>query len=186
MIKKLITAPLAPAVTVDDIKYHLRIDPYDFDHDDRIEPYLYSAIAVVEELTGRALITQTWELMFERWVDLRMAVVSIGWLQEVSYIEYRDENGVTQTVLTDDYIVDKVGTDEGRIIFHSGSNFDFPDLWDADPITVGVVVGYGNTSLSVPVSIQSAIKLMVSDMENGSDSSQAIYSLLNPYRIWRI
>jgi hypothetical protein len=121
--------------------------------------------------------------LFGRWTDLQRAVFSIGQLLAVSYIQYQDEDGETQTVSTDDYLVDKVGTDEGRIIFHSNSDFDFPDLWEADPITVRVVVGYGDTSASVPASIQSAIKLMVSDMENGDDSSKTIYSLLSECRI---
>lgn len=183
MLKKLITAPAVPAVSLLDIKAHLRIDFDDDDHDDRLIPYLESAVAQVENITGRALITQTWDLVFSSWFELKYAPLPLGRLQAVVDIKYGDPSGVERTVPSESYLVGNVFTDEGWV---SLGGFDLPSLGLVDPITVRIIVGYGDSPADIPGSIQSAIKLMVSDMENGCDSSRAIDALLYSHRLFYV
>lgn len=184
MKTKIITKPAVPAVTLVNIKAHLRIESTDTTFDARITPYLYAAIDQTENTTGRALISQTWDLIFDSWDELGCTFFPLGNLQSVTSVKYQDEDGETQTVSADDYLVDGAGTDEGRVIFHSDSDFDFPSLWESDPITVRVVCGFGDADTDVPDTIQSAIKLMVEGMDTGVDVQGTIDRLLNMNRLY--
>ena len=59
MTLKLITAPAAEPVLLADAKLHLRVDH--IADDDLITSLITAAREAAEHLTGRALITQTWE-----------------------------------------------------------------------------------------------------------------------------
>lgn len=182
----LVTKPAVPAVTLANIKTHLRIDALDTDYDARLTPYLNAAIDETEIITGRALISQTWDLVFETWNELGCTYFPFGRLQSVTSVKYQDEDGATQTVSADDYLVDGVGTDDGRVIFHSDSDFDYPSLWESDPITVRIVCGFGDADTDIPDSLQSAIKLMVEEMDAGITCQQAVDRLLNGNRLYAL
>ena len=186
MIAKLITAPVISGLFLDDIKEHLRIGKLESDHDDRIEPYLLSAIDEAQDMTGRALITQTWAVIFDSWAEMVSCILPFGQLQSVVSIKYNDEDGAEQTVSADDYLVYGVGTDDGKILIPSDSDFDCPSLYEKDPITVTFICGYGTTAASIHPPILSAIKLMVEEMETGADVRQAVGRLLNLNRLWSI
>ena len=185
MLVKLIDAPAVPAVSLDDVKYHLRISPSDTNYDGRLTPYLEMAVSETQGDTGRALITQTWDCLFKTWLAVEQSTLPFGNLQSVTHLKYLDVDGVKQTVSEDDYLVAGIDTDDGKIVFPSDTAFLFPELYDIDQITVRIIVGYGDTSSTVPGNIQSAIKLMVSDIEDGDDSTTSINKLLKQSRLWR-
>jgi uncharacterized phiE125 gp8 family phage protein len=186
MITKIITKPAVPAVTLNDIKEHLRIEPADTDHDARLTPYLDAAINEAENQTGRALITQTYDLIFNSWDEIGCTIFPFGNLQSVTSLKYNDEDGAEQTVSSDDYLVNGIDTDEGKIIFHSDSDFDYPVLYELDPITIRIICGYGDAATDVPLSIQSAIKLMVEEMNDGDNLKITIDRLLSQNRLWQL
>lgn len=186
MKAKIVTKPVVPAVTLVNIKAHLRIDALDTDHDTRIEPYLMAAIDEAEIRTGRALISQTWDVVFDTWNELGCTYFPFGKFQSVTSLTYQDEDGATQTVSADDYLVGGVGTDEGKMLFHSDSDFDFPVLWESDQITVRMVCGFGDADTDIPDSIKSAIKLMVEEIDTGVDCQKAIERLLNGNRLYSL
>ncbi len=181
MKAKLATAPAKTAVTLDDIKHHLRIDKDDTAHDVRLTPYLDAAIDEAQTKTGRALISQTWDLIFDSWDELGTTLFPFGNLQSVTSLEYFDSDGAKQTVPTTDYSVGGIATDDGRILFS-----DSPALRDFDPITVQIVCGYGDADTDIPASIQSAIKLMVEEMDTGVDVEKAVDRLLNGNRLYSV
>jgi len=63
MTLRLITAPSAEPATVDEVKLDARIDGPELDA--TIELLIKAARQRCEDLTGRALITQTWELVLD-------------------------------------------------------------------------------------------------------------------------
>jgi len=190
----LYSAPSVYPVSVADIKTHLRIDATDTTHDDYIESLMVAIVDRVESFLGRKLITQTWDLKFSSWQDLieddneLPRVLPFGQTQSITSIVYKDEDGNNQTISTDYYTLTLAGTDAARIVFNYDDDlddFDWPDLWSVDQITVRLVCGYGATGAAVPAPIKTAILLMVGDLFNDEDSSFAIEHLLNSYRLWR-
>lgn len=63
----LLTAPAIEPITLADAKLHLRVD-FD-DDDDIITALIIVARQAVEEFVGRALITQTWQVFYDRFPD---------------------------------------------------------------------------------------------------------------------
>lgn len=60
---------------------------------------------VAEDRTGRALITQTWEALYDAFPsnELRIGMLPI---QSISSVKYLDSDGVLQTVASTDYVLD--------------------------------------------------------------------------------
>jgi uncharacterized phiE125 gp8 family phage protein len=194
MIKTLITVPAQPAITLADIKKHLRIPDADTDSDARLTIYRDSAISNVENLTGRALITQTWDLLFTSWSEMLATVLPLGQLQSVTHIKYKDEDGDEQTVSSDDYLVDRLLTDEGQIVIQDDSDFAYPDIYDTDSITVRIVCGYGDYAVdaegppitvnSIPRDLSSAMLMHVEWLETGLNTGECVYNLSLNYTLW--
>ena len=193
MKTKLITPPATLPVPVSDIKDHLRIAGDDGSYDFMFTQLITSAVERVKEDTGRVLITQTWDLIFESWNELiwkdRLCgikrILPYGLCQSVSSIKYKDEDKTVSEVSQDYYEVSGLNTDNGtRIVFHSAGGFNYPAVYEVDPITVRIVSGYGTSGDTVPEQIQTAIKIIVSDIYDGEDSEKTIKSLLKPYKLW--
>jgi len=193
METKLITPPAVLPFTVLDIKYHLRIADDDNSKDVMFTQLIRSAVERVKEDTGRVLITQTWDLIFESWDELiwkdRLCgikrILPFGLCQSVSSIKYKNEDKTVSEVSQDYYEVSGLNTDDGaKIVFQCAGGFDYPAVYEVEPITVRIVSGYGTSGNTVPEQIQTAIKIIVSDFYDGEDSEKTIKSLLKPYKIW--
>jgi len=183
MINRLLTPPAQLPVTLEEVKEHLRID--DTDHDSLITTFINAAVADVENMTGRALITQTWDLLFDSWGEIKLSVLPFGNLQSITSIKYYGEDDTEQLVSTDNYIVANVGTDFGRIWFDDDSDFDYPVLGQATKIIVTGVFGYGDTDADIPAIIKTSIKLIVSDLFDSEDTSKVVTAFLNQYRLFQ-
>ena len=183
MIKKLITGPALTPVGLSDIKAHLRVNHTD--QDDYIDELLLSAIDQVENITGRAVMTQTWAVIFDSWSEMTAEKLPLGRLQSVTSIKYNDESGIERTVSSSDYLVSGIGTDEGKIIIPADSAFTYPDLFEKDPITVTFVCGHATES-AVSSTIKTAIKLIVDGLYHDADVERAVDAHLMPHRIWSL
>jgi len=182
MIKKLITAPTIWPINYDNIKEHLRISTTNGDHDIRLYGIIKSSTDQAEHITSRAIMTQTWAVVFESWDEMTFTTIPKGQLQSVTSIKYNDEDGAEQTVSSDDYLVGGIGTDEGMIIIPSDSDFTFPTLYDKDPIILTFVCGY--TAATVPETIKTAVKLLVEETFYGIDASYAVAANLTPHKLY--
>lgn len=191
MISKLNTAPTKTPVSLSEVKEDLRIGLSDTSHDFLLIRLLSSAVNRVESETGRALISQTWDLVFDSWTDLIwkdrhagiLRVLPFGVVSSVGSISYLDEDETTQSVSSDEFEISGLGTDECRIVFHSDGDFDYPGLYEVDPITVRIVCGYGTESSDVPDEIRTAIMIIVSDLFDGEDHDKTINALIKSYRL---
>lgn len=192
MKTKLVTAPSQKPLSDVELKTYLRITEDEFFNDEMLKTFLGSAVARVEDETGRALINQTWDLIFDSWEELIWAdrsagilrVMPFGVCQSVVSVSYLDENEDTHTVSSDQYKISGLGTEATRIVFHADGDFEYPDLYEVDPITVRIICGYGDTQASVPDQIKTALMVIVSDQYDDEDHFHTINALLKPYVLW--
>lgn len=181
MTLKLITQPSGTPVDQATAKAHLRV--IGTSEDALITLYLKTATAALdgpEGALGRALLTQTWELVLDAFPagDIELPLSP---LQSVTSVKYFDPDGVEQTLASGRYTVSTV----------SGTVKVDSDGWPetGGVVTVRFVAGYGAAD-DVPAPIKAAILLHVGDLfENrqiGTErqvfTNPAYDALTYPYR----
>ncbi len=156
MTLRLVTKATTPAVDIDEVKAHLRVDSTD--EDALIEAMTATATETAEQITGRALMLQTWELTLDEFpdvIDLTRVPVSA-----ITSITYKDTAGATQTLGSGLYRL-RASDDYGFAAIAPAYNTEWPDtLDDIDAVTVRYVAGYANAA-AVPQPIKSWILLQV-------------------------
>jgi uncharacterized phiE125 gp8 family phage protein len=166
------------SVSLAEAKAHLVVDN-DLDND-LIERRLKSAIKAIEADTGRKLNSQTWKLTCDTW-DEATKVLPFGNLLMVTAVMYTDSDNNTHVVSTDDYGVAGLNTDKGQIVFLSG--FSAPaSLYEIEPIEIQFHCGYENGK--TPENLNDAVLLKLSEIHEDVDTSQAVTSLCEPFRLW--
>lgn len=179
MIKRRTVAPAIGPITLDEARINLEVEAGD--QDAAIQRMLDSAVAIASDLMGRAIMTQTWELIVDSWDDL--CKIPMGQTQNIASLEYRDADGNTQIVGPEFYELSGVGTDDAMIVFPSDKNFDSPSLYDVDPIALTWVCGW-KTAPEVPKGITSAIHLMVRDEFDSTESTETINNLIRMHKLY--
>jgi len=207
MTLRLITAATALAVDIDEAKAHLRVT--ESAEDDLIESMLWAAQDMAEQATGRALMTQTWELSESEFPSINVWQIQniaptklvLGFeltkpvVQSVTSITYTDSEGVVQTLAADQYTLMNDDFGCSRIVPAYGVTWP-ENRGDSGSIRVTFVAGYANAA-AVPQAIKAWIKLQVSSLyenrESESYSSRAVSTtvkmsfvdrLLDRYRVW--
>lgn len=166
MALRLITAPTVFPVTLAEAKAHLRVD-HSTD-DDLINLYIEASTAYCdgpEGFLGRAIVTQTWELVIDEFPDNEIKI-PLPPLQSVTSVTYDDADGTEQVVSSSDYTVDAV-SEPGWVIPESDGSW--PDTFEGiNAVRIRFVAGYAPTSDSppdlrgnIPHSIKAAILLLV-------------------------
>ena len=153
-----ISAPSSEPLTTAELKLHLRVDHSD--EDTYIDALGTAARRFCERATRRKFVTQTWDLMYDRFPSGGVFVLpDFSPLQSVSSITYTDTDGNTgQTVSSSDYTVD-TSIEPPRI--HEAYGASWPATRDIpNAVSVRVVAGYGDPE-DVPETIKAAIKLLV-------------------------
>ena len=203
---KMTVAPATEPVTLSEAKAHARIDSSA--DDTLVTNLIIGARQWVEKYTGRALITQTWQMWFDLW-----PAAAEGWrdglhegpvsglqqinyvslprapLQSVSSVQYYDESDNAATWAASNYYVDTVH-EPGRLALRSGATWPVPSRL-ANGIVIQYVAGYGGSASDVPETIRTAIRQLVAHWyEHRGEASSAtapvplvIQALLEPYRI---
>lgn len=187
---KLKTAPNAEPIDITAAKLHCKVDGTD--DDTLITALIASARQQAEHRTGRALVTQEWELSLDSFPNDSLEI-PLPPLRSVSSITYLDTAGTRQTLANTEY---QVITDElvGRVVPA------YSKSWPSCRVHPGSVVvtfsaGYGAAS-DVPESIKSWMKLAVGTWyENRDATVDGQFSelprdfwdgLLDPYRVYRL
>lgn len=185
---ELITAPASEPVTVIEAKAWARVTT---DEDDSLIDALTStARAHVEELTGRALLTQTWDYWLDRFPCGELAVPR-PLLRTVTYIKYIDQSGALITLDSSKYTVDAKRI-PGRIVPSYGN------VWPSargvpNAINVRFDAGFGAASESVPLQLRQAILVLVATLYEQrehlteaalQDVPVAFWQLINQHRVW--
>ena len=160
-----ITAPTKEPVSTDGLAEHLMLDD---DHPDRSSDVLVglekAARQHVEEITRRAILTQTWDYYLQGWPDGDRIILPLGRLQSVTHVKYKDTDGDETTMTVDtDYLVETNGDGYGYIVLPYGESWPGDSLYPSNPITVRIVCGWTTAAL-VPFQIKSAIKMVCADL----------------------
>jgi len=191
---KLITAPTIEPVDQDSLANHLRLDLTASDTDDTtLDELVLAAREHVEDVTRRALLTQTWDYSLDGWPDENYIRLPFGNLQSVTSIKYKDTAGTETTMaVTTEYLVETNGEDYGRIVLPYGVSWPSTTLYPSNPITIRFVCGW-TAAADVPSKIKTAIKMRAADpyQERGDPvkgltvtENKTIRRLLENARLW--
>lgn len=113
MTVRVVTPPAYEPVSLAEAKAWCQIPDYVTDQDDEIRVVIAAARRHAENLTGRAFMPRTLQLILDRWTtvcdDNGCWVTGIELphppLREVTSVTYIDQNGVQQTLAADQYVV---------------------------------------------------------------------------------
>jgi uncharacterized phiE125 gp8 family phage protein len=202
MYLKLITAVATEPVTLEEARLHLRLDASGSPAthaDDAIVSALITAarqhIDGRDGWLGRALATQTWEMVLDGFPCHEM-VVPLPPLQEVVSITYVDGDGEEQTLTEgDDFRV--IGDREPAWIVPVYNGTWPTTRCQEDAVRVRFTTGYGDTSSppvtpALPMPIKQAMLLLIGHWYehreeviagNMMELPVAVNSLLAPYRL---
>jgi uncharacterized phiE125 gp8 family phage protein len=183
MSLKPVTTPSEEPVSLQEARAHLRLESRE---DEYLTNLITAAQRHCESFLGRALITQTWDLMLDCFPADEIEI-PLPPLQSITYVKYKDTAGVLQTLDISCYIVD-ANSQPGRVSPAYGQSW--PSTYDEiQSVQIRFVAGYG-AAADVPQSIKSAILIKLADLyehrgdETASDTiDRAIQSLLWPDRI---
>lgn len=192
--RSLVTAPTAEPISLMQAFEHLQNPP---EEDSGIIDGMISAARVhIENVTGRALMTQTWDVYPPNFCGDAISL-PLGKLQSVTYIKYTDTAGTQTTVTASDYHVDAI-SEPGKIVLAYGASWPSTTLKTSNPIVVRGVFGYASASL-VPAPLKHAMLLLlghyysnrepvvVSDRAGAREVEMphTVQALIAPYQLWQ-
>lgn len=157
----ILTRTVAPAVeplSTAEAKNHLRVDTAD--DDILIDALIKAARERVEDLSHRALITQTWRYSLDAWPEGDVILLPRPPLVSVSQIQYLDTAGSPTTWASSNYIVD-TDSEPGRVVLAYGISWPTETLYPSAPIQITYDAGYGAAGSNVPQHLRQAILLLV-------------------------
>lgn len=179
MTLRMITAPATEPVTAAEVKSDARIDGTDLDA--TIAVLITAARQKAEDLTGRALITQTWELVLDRFPVCEIEIGKLP-VSSITSVKYYDADGTLQTLDSDQYTLD-ADTLPGRIL--PAYNVTWPTTRDIkNAVIIQFEAGYGDAA-DVPADIKIWIRHQVAKEVGGEQitASPFIDGLLDAYRL---
>ena len=136
-------------------------------HDAIEDTWLNDAISAarehVEDITGRALLTQTWYYYLDQFPDEDYIVLPFGNLQSVTSVKYKDCDGTETTMTVTDYIVETNGEGCGRIVLAYGKSWPSFVPYPSNPITIEFVCGW-TAAASIPKKIKQAILMICANL----------------------
>ncbi|OXE36911.1 MAG: hypothetical protein CGW95_04820 [Phenylobacterium zucineum] len=163
MALKLITAASTYPVTLAEAKLHCKVDVAD--DDALLTALITTATEGAEQITGRALMAQTWELTLDAFPDaFELTRVPV---QSVTSVKYFDATGVQQTLASNLYSFDNADD--------NNSAYVVPAYGTSWPVTReqinAVAVRYVSGYTTVPEPIKTWIKIQISEMYKNREAS---------------
>lgn len=185
----LIAPPGVEPLALDDVKAWLRVT--DDSEDDVIGALIASARLVVEALTRRSLMAQTWRLTLDRLPPDGFAL-PMSPVRSITAIRIYAASGAAEVVPQERYALEQdLGT--GRLRFL----IDPPQ--PARPrggVEIDFVTGFADTPQGVPAPLRQAMRLLVArwyenrgDVEADADMNRTpadVAALVSPYRRLRL
>lgn len=180
----LIEAPASEPLSLSEAKNYLRVA---HDTDDALIGSMISAARVqVESRTRRALITQTWRIVLDRWPVSATIVSPVSPLREIAGVRVRDAAGEAQELDADIFFANTASS-PGLIAFDAG-RVTHPSAALAG-IEIDIEAGYGAAS-DVPAPLVQAIRLLLARAyeyrgqgEKDDAMPSGIAELIAPFRV---
>ena len=188
MAHKLITAPSVEPLDATTLKTWCRIDGSD---EDTLLTSLFipAARQACENATGRALITQTWEVVLDGWPAASAIELPRAPVLAITSVKYIDTDGVEQTMDSADYALDS-DSEPGWLL--PAYDTDWPEARDtANAVRVRYTAGYGAAATDVPQALRMWIALHAAGAYQAREAvserplsiNPALDGLLDPYRV---
>lgn len=155
MYLRLITPPTVEPVTLTEAKIFLRVDHSA--EDALITSLLLAAREKGEELSRRAFVTQTWQMILNAWPLGLHITIGRPPLQSVEWIKYKNSSSAESTVDASTYYVN-TSTDPGEVIFRY---YPGTSLLRQGAISIQFIAGYGAGASNVPERFKDAILALV-------------------------
>ena len=175
----LVTAPTVEALTLDEVKDHLRITSTD--QDARLEAMIRAARVVFENYCQRALMTSTWDAYFDTFPDeFRLPAP----LTSVTSVKYYDTANAEQTLAATYYVVD-TSREPARVTL--AYSYSWPTIYDRPGcVVVRYVSGYANQA-AVPEDIKIGLLWWIEGVYDGRPELELIaLAMFNNYRWWPV
>ena len=161
--------------------------------DDWLNDAISAAREHIEDITRRALLTQTWCYYLDQFPDKDFITIPFGNLQSVTSVKWKDTDG-TETTLTatTDYLVETNGDQCGRIVLPYGESWPSGSLYPSNPITIEFVCGW-TAAASIPKKIKAACLMLCAKLyaSRGEDvigqsvvEDKTVDRLLASSRLW--
>lgn len=156
----LVTAPAAEPVTLTEAKAHLRVDVSS--DDTLITSLIVAAREHVESYTGRALISQTWDLFLDGFPDCEIELPRAR-VQSITSVTYTDANGDAQTWAAAKYQADSK-SEPARLKPAYGESYPSTRADTFNTVTVRFVAGYGDDAADVPQLIKNGMLFLIAHL----------------------
>jgi uncharacterized phiE125 gp8 family phage protein len=180
----LLTPPASEPLSLLEAKNYLRVS-HDAD-DALIASQIAAARIQVESRTRRALITQTWRIVLDRWPSSGSIVSPVSPLREVIAARVRDDTGEAQ-VLDTEIFIPNTASSPGLIAFDA-SRVLHP-AQEIAGIELDIEAGYG-AAANVPAPLVQASRLLLARAyefrgqgEESGAMPDGIAELIAPYRV---
>ena len=164
--------------------------------DDALGDDIQAAREHVEDVTRRALLTQTWDYYLDAFPAYNSIKIPFGSLASVTHIKYTNSLGTETTMtVTTDYIVETNGTQCGRIVLPYGKSWPSFTAYTSKPIVIRFICGWTTAAL-LPRRIKSAVKMYLTDLWENRESqifsttmqpyaqNESVDAYLAPLRLW--
>lgn len=163
MSLKLITAPIAEPITLDDAKAHLRVTGSD--DDAYITALIVAARQGAEHVTGRTLMAQTLELALDGFDD----VIKLPRppLTSITSVKYLDESGSLTTMDAIAYLLDD-HSEQARLLPAYGTSWPATRT-QANAVLIRYVAGYASAA-TVPQEIKNWMLLRIGMLYENRES----------------
>jgi uncharacterized phiE125 gp8 family phage protein len=155
----IVTAPPVEPVSLEQAKAQVRRGDATFD-DDTLTRLIKAAREKVEEDTGRALITQTHDLVMDAPPCGGLLFLPKPPLQSVTSVTTYDADDAATVLAGSSYIVNAAAT-PGRLTVKSTVSWPTHTLRDAKGLIVQFVCGYGAAGEDVPEPLRQAMLLLI-------------------------
>jgi uncharacterized phiE125 gp8 family phage protein len=181
---RLHTAPTGLALELQAVKEHLRVDHNT--EDALIEALIGTATDWVETFTSRALLTQTWDALYDRIPATGVLLLPKSPVASVTHVKYIDTNGTQTTWSAAEYQTD-IASEPARIAPAYGYTWQSarPQM---HPWEVRYVCGYGAQG-DIPMGIRQAMLLIIGHWfehrESVADFQVFGVPLASEHLLWR-
>lgn len=153
------TAPSGEPLTTAEAKKQCEVATAITAHDTFLDSLVAAARQDFERITGRVLLTQTWDLYLDRFpLGSDPILLPKPPLISVTSVVYTDTAGASQTMTASDYLV-STGREPAKIALAFGASWPVARA-QQDAVRVRFQCGYGAAS-AVPAMIKAGLLLLV-------------------------
>lgn len=198
MALKLVTPPTAEAITLEEVRDHLKCGT---DEDDYLERLIKACVTHTETVTKLRFMPQTWKQTYHYFPPSFQ--LQLGPYRSITSLKYRNQNGDLITVASDGYRIDDIS--DPVSLYTPASSSSWPDSSSdiLNAVELTYVVGYTPTDeaedddpLKFPEDLKQAILLLIGHLYANREPvvvGAGIVSamvpktfdyLITPYRRW--